>query len=497
MSKPLHSRVSVVLGAILLISLGVSASSGSSGAHASQIATFQTTPCPFKVTNGVFVASHIRCGYLLVPENRQIADSPTIKVAVAIFKPQSPNPAPDPLIFVVGGPGGETILSRGPTMVGKGLPAFVGNRDYILVNQRGTLLSPPTLICPADDTIPACHASLVKEGIDPGAYNVVEDAADIAALGPALGYKAVDLYGNSYGSIITLQAMRDHPQGIRAVVLDGVLTPSYDQFTGRIPHTWRALQQIFADCAASPSCNARYPHLIQTFMQLLSHLQDRPASVRIYSSAQKRFATGTIDGADLWTGLATYLTDDTVLPFVPQPTFAPLVPRLITHMARGDFSDVVQYLEAIHWDKPSTDNSLMNAAMVRSFAQSCSSPDKIAAGATTLPPSIRTDAVAFYAAGLASCTAWHLPMIAAVNHTYFRSEIPTLPLSGRYDSAGSPAQTQVLARMLGNAYLVPVPSGHYAAEVGGCPDEIARAFLASPDQKPDTSCVAQMTVHWK
>ena len=496
MSEPIQSRVSVALGVILLVSLGVAFSAGGSGAHASQVATFQTTLCPFKVTGGVFEASHIRCGYLVVPENRRVENSPRIKLAVAIFKAPAPNPAPDPLIFVVGGPGGETILSRGPTMVAKGLPAFVGNRDYILVNQRGTLLSPPTLSCPSTDTIPACHAYLVKEGIDPGAYNVVEDAADIAALGPALGYKAVDLYGNSYGSIITLQTMRDHPQGIRAVVLDGVLTPQYDQFDSLIPNAWRALQQIFADCAATPSCDARYPHLAQTFTHLLSQLRAHPASVRIYSSVQKRFEIGTITGADLWTGLATYLTDGAILPFVPDPTFAPLVPRLITTMARGDFSDAVQYLEAIHWDKPSSDNGLMNAAMVCSFAQSGSSPAKIAASATMLPATIRADVVAAYTAGLASCSSWRLPSIADANHSYFHSTIPTLLLSGRYDPAGSPAQTQVLARMLGHAYLVPVPSGHHAVEAGGCPDEIARVFLANPKQRPATRCLAGMTVQW-
>jgi pimeloyl-ACP methyl ester carboxylesterase len=212
---------------------------------------------------------------------------------------------------------------------------------------------------------------------------------------------------------------------------------------------------------------------------------------------QQQYATGTINGVNLWTGLATYLTDGTVLPFVPQPTFAPLMPRLVTNMARGDFSDAVQYLEAIHWDKPSTNNGLMSAAMVCSFAQAGSSPAKIAASATMLPLSIRAGVVAAYTASLASCSAWHLPSVAPVNHTFFRSTIPTLVLSGRYDPAGSPAQTQVLAHMLGDAYLVPVPSGHHAVEVGGCPDQIARAFLANPKHKPATSCVAGMAVHWQ
>jgi pimeloyl-ACP methyl ester carboxylesterase len=484
----------VVLAVLILASYGPGSASGSA---VGPQAVFQTAPCSSLIGSQALSRAHVRCGYLVVPENRQVKDSPRIKVAVAIFKAPGPNPAPDPLIFVVGGPGGEAILSRGPTMVTKGLPAFVGNRDYILVNQRGTLLSQPALTCPANATLQACHAYLVKEGIDPGAYNVVQDAADIAALGPALGYKTVDLYGNSYGSLVALQAMRDHPQGIRAVVLDGVLTSRYDQFTDLIPNAWRALQQIFTDCAASPSCTARYPHLAQTFTRLLSQLQVHPASFRVYSSVQKSYATATLTGVGLWTSLATYLMDSTVLPFVPQPTLAPLVPRLITDMAKGDFSDAVQYLEAIHFDQPSTQSGLMAASMVCSFNEAGNSPATIAASAKVLPASIRAGAVAYYASSLASCTAWDVPSIAAVNHTYFRSAIPTLLLSGRYDPVASPEKTQALATTLWHAYLVPVPLGHHAVEVGGCPDRVVRAFLANPNQKPDTSCVAQMTVHWQ
>jgi hypothetical protein len=200
---------------------------------------------------------------------------------------------------------------------------------------------------------------------------------------------------------------------------------------------------------------------------------------------------------DLWNGLVSYLDDHTVLPFVPQPLFAPLVPRMITHMARGNFDDVVKYLQTIGWDKPSTQNGLMALSMECSFNQPGVIRAKIAASAKALPTSIRSTVVANQVNGLAQCSTWHVPNIGAVNHTDFHSAIPTLLFSGRYDPRGSPAKTQALADTLGNADLVPVPSGHHPIEVGGCPDLITQAFLANPTQKPDTSCVAQMTVNWK
>ncbi len=103
MSRPTRVLSSVALGVVLLSGWGASASPGGLGAPASQLGTFQTTSCPFPVAGGLYEASQIRCGFLVVPENRQRADSRTIKVAVAIFKATQPDPTPDPLVYLIGG----------------------------------------------------------------------------------------------------------------------------------------------------------------------------------------------------------------------------------------------------------------------------------------------------------------------------------------------------------------------------------------------------------
>src|SRR5579885_1781739 len=194
------------------------------------------------------------------------------------------------------GPGGAIVVSWGASIVATGLHMdFVGNRDLILVDQRGTGLSQPQLACPEISragwqaldrhlsdpatvhleygALRACRARLVKAGIDLSAYNTVENAADIAALRTALGYKEVDLYGGSYGSTLALQVMRDHPQGIRSVVMDAVADPLFDVYNDFIPSTWNALQRVFKECAAVPSCNTAHPHLRQTFMRAVARLQ--------------------------------------------------------------------------------------------------------------------------------------------------------------------------------------------------------------------------------
>ena len=71
-----------------------------------------------------------------------------------------------------------------------------------------------------------CRDRLAATGVDLAAYNTAENAADIADLRVALGIDTWNVYGVSYGSNLALSVLRDHPQGIRSVVLDSVSPPS-------------------------------------------------------------------------------------------------------------------------------------------------------------------------------------------------------------------------------------------------------------------------------
>src|SRR5206468_1836815 len=121
-------------------------------------------------------------------------------------------------------------------------------RSVIIIDQRGTGRSLPSLACPefsqaqlaalgedggaastADALVRgarACHDRLVREGIDLHAYSTTENAADVADLRRALGIHEWNLVGNSYGSRLALTVLRDHPQGVRALGLSGVYPPN-------------------------------------------------------------------------------------------------------------------------------------------------------------------------------------------------------------------------------------------------------------------------------
>ena len=69
--------------------------------------------------------------------------------------------------------------------------------------------------------------------------------------------------------------MRDHPEGIRSVVLDSVLPTTYT-----IPGNWRntraGFDNLFRACAAETACNAAHPHLEETFTGLVNKLEAEP-----------------------------------------------------------------------------------------------------------------------------------------------------------------------------------------------------------------------------
>jgi pimeloyl-ACP methyl ester carboxylesterase len=469
----------------ILVLAGCGSPSGSRSPTAGYTA-FEPTSCPFPVAQGAFTPSHIRCGYLVVPENRQAETGKTVKLAVAVFKSPSRNPAPDPLIYLEGGPGSPLVDAEGPSIVASGMPDYVGNRDLILVDQRGAGLSQPSLACETGDSWQNCRMRLARERIDLSAYNTVESAADIAALGPALGYKKVDLFGNSYGTTLALQVMRDHPKGIRAVVMDGITGPTFNTYDGYNAYLWYGLRQIFKDCAASPACSSNHPHLQQTFVHLLARLQAHPATVAGYSPKLDRTVSATMTGLGLWVTMREIVAD---------PTGPPLVPSIIDNFAAGDYTIAVQFVGNTLSDNSATSEG-MHYAMDCSGEPSASSTT-IVAHSRMVPAPIRSAAIANITGYLEICNTWRVPKIPAINHTYFRSSIPTLLLPGRYDPKTPSFLARALAPKLGHAYLVPIPTlSHMVVGYDWCPDSIASAFLARPNQKPDSSCTAEMSMVW-
>jgi pimeloyl-ACP methyl ester carboxylesterase len=289
-------------------------------------------------------AGGAECGYLSVPENRAAPASRTIKIAYAILKATSTPAAPDPVVYLTGGPGDSAIdLSWADWWVGP-----LAKRDLILIDPRGVGNSQPRMQCPwkpptgssfePDVSAPgarrqalawaqACRDQLVSQGFDLTAYNSLANAGDLEDLRQALGYTQWNLYGVSYGTRTALVTMRAYPHGLRSVVLDALLPPQVDRVRTELAAQAQALEALFAACSADPACRRDYPGLEQAFSQILQRAEQSPMRVKVTDPVSGEPRQIWISGVTLFAGLTSGLM---------RPWLTQIMPLAITQIDAGN-----------------------------------------------------------------------------------------------------------------------------------------------------------------
>jgi len=464
---------------------------------------FQPATCPFTLGSGLVDGVDVRCGYLLVPENRQQPATAMIRLAVADFK--SGTADPDPLIYLQGGPGGGSVATIGPAVTKATIARIAGGHDLILVDQRGAGLSQPSLSCPEVvtaqrgllrrpllqaaqvDTIARaagqCHDRLARAGVNLAAYTTEAAAADIAALGPALGYQQVDLYGVSYGTRLALTTMRLFPTGIRGVILDGVLPPQVDLFMQYPVSMAHAFSVLVAGCDASLACNHAYPHLDREFVSRVGHLNARPATVSLDDGSGAVVLTG-----DLLARLvinALYTTSS-----------IPAIPYLINSVFHGRYGVIAAIYAGLD---TATDDALHLGAY---YSVECgedspfTTPAGIATAARALPTQLRAGVLDDPQSGLigaAACRRWTVPTVDVAQKMAVSSAIPTLILTGEYDPITPSSLGALAARTLSRSFVFTYPGlGHGSFLLNPCATTMAEEFLADPTHSPDATCMTSM-----
>ncbi len=119
------------------------------------------------------------------------------------------------------------------------------------------------------NTISDCLREIEAAGIDISKYNTTENAKDVSTIIKALGYTSYNMYGVSYGTKLALETMRVAPEGIRAVIIDGV-APSwvklYDTFAQKVSEP---IEHVVEQCKADETCNATFPDLDKVIIETL------------------------------------------------------------------------------------------------------------------------------------------------------------------------------------------------------------------------------------
>ncbi|GLW20563.1 hypothetical protein Mame01_06060 [Microbispora amethystogenes] len=305
---------------------GVATATGATDAGASATAPVEERPCPVTVPVGT------TCGYLLVPERRDVPNSRTIKVGYAVHRAggEAPGQATgqvtgqagaqdaDPVVYMSGGPGSASLQLTGL------LTQMLPGRDVIVLEQRGGRYSEPRLSCPeivegivdtlrtpgpaADETAAvvrraaACQSRLESEHVDLRGYRTAEIAADIVDLRSALGYRRWYLFGVSYSTRPMLRAAALDPQGSRGIVLDSLLPPRarwYDESPGSLMATMAKLG------------------LTSRFDTMVAALNAHPAAYETRDPLTRKRLTVWLNGDDVATILGEALHETDVIPVMP------------------------------------------------------------------------------------------------------------------------------------------------------------------------------------
>jgi pimeloyl-ACP methyl ester carboxylesterase len=473
---------------------------GGNSAPAPPPASYASAPCPNPIYPGVDqldLGPGVECGYLTVPESRA-RPGKTIRLAVARAKATAPNPAPDPLVYLTGGPGGSGLLSVMPRVAA----GWNADRDVIFLEQRGTWKSDPLLACPEIDAFlaewvalnsldpataeksgaatRACRDRIAAAGWDPADYNTPENAADVADLRVALGVDQWHLYGVSYGTDLALQTLRDHPEGIRSVVLDSVVPPQENVLEGFWPSAANGYRQLFDDCAADPACAAAYPTLEADFTALVRDLAANPRTVTVAG------APVVVDG---------YKVANLVVVSSLAPGEISSLPKIIDNLARGDGSLAAQRLAAGVPPPGVTSYGLALGVFCSEHAAFTSRERMIDAGRAVLPdfpdPVLALSPQAPYMLG--DCAQWNVPAAAPSVAAPVTSDVPALIVSGALDAVTAPPNGEAVASGLQKATTVVFPDAAHDVMLWSttCGVAVMRSFLADP-AATDRSCVGSL-----
>jgi len=465
----------------------------------SGVPRFEPAECQFRLPPG----REVTCGYVVVPENRSSeADSGhRLWLHVAIVHSKSDQPAPDPVVYLGGGPGGN--VSEYTYGIARMFDRIYRDRDVIVFDQRGVGLSQPSLDCPEVDAYvlemldqnptpeeetrrslevyQTCRDRLAAEGIDLSAYNSAENAADVDDIRRALGYDEWNLYGVSYGTRLALTTMRDHPEGIRSVVLDSVVPLQVDLLSEIGPNAERAIDLLFERCAADAACDAAYPDLETFFFALVAQLNAVPITLRVEPYDV------LLDGDDLISVLRQLLYISDVIPDLP---------KMIYDIEQERYDDLVGWLGLLLFD-----GEYFSEGMYASVQCAEEVPfhvsDETEVMLDKLDPRLRD----YFAASIDDysglCDTWDVRTADLAENEPVVSAIPTLVLSGEYDPITPPAWGQLAAESLENVFYAEFRGlGHGVFGDRICARRIVEAFLSAPDVEPDLTCVDEFDIEF-
>lgn len=421
-------------------------------------------------------------------------------LSVVVLPSRSLHPDPDPVVYVPGGPG-EAVIRRTARLRGNRLVQEIRQRrDFVLVDPRGVGYSEPSF-CPDEarvlatvrlrglprdeeleviaETAKRCRDAMIEAGTDLSAYNSVAMARDLDDVRRALGYRQWNLLSVSYGTRVALTALREAPDGVRSVVLDGPVPPNLNWWSAQIESFGAALEAVFDRCAADSGCDDRFPALERTLSSTLEGLRRDPLIVPPPESAPFPGDRLVISEEIFRSGIHAALFREDMIRLLPLmieqigarngAVVGALAGRLMTDAGR--YAAALTHAVLCYEEYPFLRADLVERAEARY--------PHLAGWIALDRRRAICDAIQPHRAGPEANTA-------------VRSDVPALLIAGELDPVTPASSVRLAAETLARATVVEIPNrSHVNSGATECTRGIVLSFLARPQDTPDTRCVGE------
>jgi pimeloyl-ACP methyl ester carboxylesterase len=475
-------------GALMLV-IGLALQEHAGGQTEPPRPAFDETTCDLP---GVLpdIRARLRCGTVSVPRNHDKPDAGRFKLAVVVIKSEQQPAWPEPVVYLSGGPGYPLT----PYAAHQARTPYAPRRDLILVDQRGTGQSEPSL-CPdlggklletalalaatATDealaarqaTYLACRDQALGRGLDLRDFGTRVTAEDFDWVRKALQIERWNVYGESYGTTVAMTLAALHPDTVRTLVLDSIYPPDPTPLWSNTVDDAR--DAFFANCARDTVCSTSFPDLAKTYRETLARLDQKPLLVTVPPQMRQ---------PDDRVMLTASLFEAVVTNLLYYPTAYPNLPHLIQTVHDGEPQGLGQVLGPIlaaQLEAAATQSRATHAAV--ECRDRPHYRQDLPAGAHGL------DRRQLYGV----CARWSdlgpSPLIPA------RTRVPTLVMAGQFDPVARPSLSRHVADQIGSsARFVEFPlAGHNIRQLSPCGAKIAADFIDHPAQKLDTSCTGR------
>lgn len=337
--------------------------------QAAQTGTVRIEPYRLRTYDGR--EHEVELGRLRVREDRESrTNTRQIELVFVRLRSTAEKPGP-PIVYLAGGPG---IPGIGMGQVPVYFSLFERLRavaDVILLDQRGTGMSSPSLQCPpppasAPADVLASEASAVGQyvkilrscademrarGIDPAAYTANAVADDVEDLRRALGAERLSLIGMSYGTHLALALIRRHAASIDRAVLAGTLGPDHAvHLPGAMDLLIRRVSQLLAQDA---NLSRLIPDFAGLVKEVLARFEKEPVTVQVTDRRTNQQVSVKVGKVALQMML-DWLSDGRALPALPAFFYL---------LSRGDYSQLARRVEGLYNSLGGAGNSLASVAL--------------------------------------------------------------------------------------------------------------------------------------